>query len=1306
MVEPSRRDSDSGRSPDPDPPQAPAIGSASSEASAADLQATGEFIEPPLPTCTFGSQPPKPLGPSDVVTLPQPEGYELLGEIGRGGMGVVFKARDRHSGEVVALKCVLSASPSSLYRLKQEFRALADVVHPNLVLLHELRADGATLYFTMELLDGVDLLSYARQTEWAEFDRQRDALRQLACGLIALHAAGKLHRDLKPSNVMVTPQGRVVILDFGLAAELDRQGRHPDESGVFLGTAAYAAPEQAAALPLSAASDWYSFGAIVYQLLTGRTPFQGSLLQVLREKQQRDPPAPSLLREGIPEDLDRLCMHLLNRDPAARPGGPEVLRRLQNERSEVAGDGPTLPADQMAVSRASHLPQTQLIGRDSHLHTLMDAYRAMCSGRVTIVLVHGRSGMGKTSLIERFLDDLRESDSAVVLSGRCYESESVPFKALDSLMDRLSEYLAQASGDLVQTLLPNDTASLARVFPVFQRVEAVAQMPARLESGDERELRRRAVRGLRELLNRLGRRPLVLFIDDLQWGDLDSAALLTEVLRPPDPPALLLLGAYRSELAETSPFLQSFLRTKESAALALEMREIEVASLTEAEAQELALSQLTTERPSASEEPGLQARAQAIARESLGNPFFVHELVQHIHVPVSSQEELSTAPFVRLDEVLWARVQRLSEAARRLLEVVAVAGKPLPLALAGEAAGLTAAESQATRTAWATLRSGRLIGSARRAGQDVIEPFHDRIREAVTGHLQRAVLRQHHGRLAQLLESTGQADPEMLAIHFHGAEEPLRAARYYALGGDKAGETLAFDHAARLYGLALGLGDWTVVEAAAWHAKRGDALANAGRGPESAATYLRAAGGVNTSGALELRRRAAFQYCASGHNAEGRRVLVGVLESIGMAMPRNLWQAIISLFWYRFRLWVRGLKFQERDAAQVHERELHRVDVTWAVSAGLSMIEAVTGAAFQPLNLLLALRAGEPHRLARALAWEAALRCGVRGRSGLPRATQFLALARSLADRLEDPYALGMVQLAGGMSEFCIGCWPSARDFLVQAAAFFQRCRAAIWERETTQLFLMRTLLMLGEFAEAERLSGPSLKDARERGDLYSALMNGTYVGANVLLAADDAAGARNLVRELMSEWPTAEFNTQQLHALWGETCIDLYSEEGTAAWDRLNRVWPLTREPQNVQIIHIWMLSFRSRSALAAARTSGPRLLKPLLRVAEADARRLERTKNASSTALAQLIRAGIASSREDDATARLQLAQAAESLDAVAMHSYAAAARWRLGVLLGGQEGRALVERADSWMRSHGIRNPPRMVAMHAPGFRNQPL
>jgi serine/threonine protein kinase/tetratricopeptide (TPR) repeat protein len=1267
--------------------------------------------------------------------------YRILRELGRGGMGVVYLAYDCRRGRRVALKTMQRPDPGSLLRFKQEFRTLADVAHPNLVALYDFVSDGQFWFYTMEFVNGVDFLTYIRSPsdpedpktqagddlQWsgglpfettlaptkaspglsrrppagesgctpgdssaAEPDlaspkivRLRAALRQLAGGVSTLHDAGKLHRDIKPSNVLVDSDGRLVLLDFGLAAELEQADLHESSEPHVVGTAAYMSPEQGASLPVSPASDWYSVGVMLYQALTGRLPFLGPPLEVLADKRRFEPLAPRGLAPDVPDDLDTLCLDMLRRDPEARPTGSDVIRRLG-----IAPNGSHVPYSQRFLARQA----APLIGRHAHIQILEAAFRAMSGGQTVALYVHGRSGAGKTVLVQHFLADLVGREAAVVLAGRCYEQESVPYKALDSLVDSLGRHVRRLSPAKAQAILPRDVWPLTQVFPVLNQIDAVASLPRRaIEVSDPRELRRRAFIALRELLARLGdRAPLVLAIDDLQWGDADSAALLSELMRPPDAPVFLLLGCYRDEDARSSPFLRTLLESTVRENTALDRRDLAVDSLTGSEARELAICLLGGADPHAT------AHAEVIARESGGNPFFVTELVRHVTVGVELSARSGARAFT-LDEVLWDRIRLLPGGARRLLEAVAVSGQPVRLASACRAAGLDVDGPDML----AVLRAGHLVRSAGSGSLDDVEVYHDRIRETVIKHLSPDVLKTWHGALARELENAGGADCETLAVNFELAGAREMAGRYYAQAAAKAASALAFDRAAKLYRQALELWPTPGEAGPSLRVELGNALANAGRGVEAARAYQEAATRVEGDEVTRLQSRTAYQFLISGHIDEGLATLNQLLAHVGMRLSSTPRRALLKVVWYRIVLLFRGLGFQERDAAKIASEELLRIDIARSVALGISLVDVIEGAAWQSQALIRALRGGERLRIALTMAWEA-VHSASQGRTVRARTARLIDTAGRLAQEIGHAHAIGMATLSAGCVEFLGGRFPPALELLDRAAALLrEQCAGVVWELDTTHIFGLWTLFAMGRQSELRRRFHQLNDEARQRGDRYLAATTGTRIESLAWLADDQVAEARARADEAVQHWSRQRFHLQHLNQLCAHLDIDLYAGDGAAGWHRLCAARPALEASLllRVQFVRIDILHSGGRCAVAAAAVADdPR---PMLRAALGYARQLDRQRVPWASAHALATRAGAAMVRGDSAEARRQLIAAVDAFDGISMGVYAAAARRHLGNLVGGDEGRALIARADQWMIGQGIKSPARMAAGITPGF-----
>ncbi len=1252
--------------------------------------------------------------------------YEVLSCIGKGGMGVVYEAFDRERQQHVALKTLLNSSPAALYLFKQEFRTLADVHHRNLVRLYELVVgEGDRVFFTMELVNGTDFLTYVhkasvagvpeapasgqedeptRREQWtdgseqrlkrarrapgdgpmktspADFDRLRPALIQLVEGVRALHAAGKLHRDIKPSNVRVTPEGRVVLLDFGVATELSRVvDENLQEGGEMVGTARYMAPEQALNEGPTPACDWYSVGVMLYESLVGSPPFVGSAFDVLKMKSMLDPPPPGDCVEGVPADLDALTTALLLRAPELRPSGPDILHQLGIKRSLRPVPTPP-PAAEVA---------TTIVGREAPLRALREAFDLARSGRSITVLVGGPSGMGKSTVVQHFLDELVERGEAAVLRGRAYERESVPYKGFDSVVDALSRYLMRLSDREDSLTLPHDVWALARLFPVLRRVPSIASMEEQV-AGDPARMRRRAFFALRELLSALTRRhPLVVFVDGVQWGDADSAAVLLELVRPPDAPPILLLMTYRDEEVQRSPFL---IETRGRWPALAELRHITIGPLQEEETRRLALTLLGTD-------DGRSHRtADAIALEARGSPFLVDELARSVTGPHRVARSEDTSPgivTVTLEQMVKARLERLPERELRLLRVVAVAGRPLPVSIAADAAGVRDAVDDAI----GLVRARRFVRTGIRDGVEIVEMIHDRIREMIVAKLSKRIVREHHRELARVLEASPGADPESIAAHLIGAGEPGRAAQYAERAAEKAASQLAFDRAVSLYRLTLETIPPSSPDAHRLRLRLAELLEWAGRGTESAKVLLEEAPHAPASRRVDLERSAAEQLLTSGRIDEGAAVLHRVLDSLGMRAPRSAASALFWLLVYRFLLLVVGLRFTHRDAKDVRPEDRVRIDTLYSVTLGFVLVDVILGACMQARHLFYALRAGDSFQVMRAVSLEAshlASAGGVEGR----RERKLRALGQRLAQRSDDRDAQMFVDGTRGISLFLRGRFKEARDLLEAVSEGNVMQKRSGWQ-SNAYIFAVDTLMVLGDLHEASSLRERLLVDAEERGDLYTIVNLHTRATVFLSLAADKPELARRHLREAMAQWSQTGFLVQHWQAMHYEAEIELYVGDPVRAYDRILRDEAAFKKSLlgNVQVLRVLTWYLRGRCAVASA-DAVPQLRSARLAEARRLARRLAKEKMSWASLAGSIVTASVANATGDRPGAIAALREVLAGATEAELMLHVAAARFQLGSLLGGDAGRDMVVHADEEMASRGVRSSERMSARLVPG------
>ncbi len=1162
--------------------------------------------------------------------------FEVGARLGHGDMGIVYEAWDRVASRAVALKVYRQDDDVTLLRVRRIFERLRGLRHRNVVELLELveEADGPVL--VMERVDGEDMMAYCAG-RWrserpsdgrgaamrCDLGRLRSCLVQLVAGLIELHRRDVIHRDLKPSNLRVTPEGRLVILDFSLSDDRSATGH----SG---GTVPYMAPEQAMIdASIGPGADWYAVGAIAYEALTGRPPFTGPPQRVLQDKAAREPTPVEQLATDAPRDLVELCRRLLVPDPDRRPADAELRTLIGLGTPRRRTPMPTAP------------PKRQLRAMEHVIDRLRVAVEA---GRAGLVALSGEHGIGRTTALAAIAEQIHVTwPEAMVLSLRA--APSAEGDLLDDLGGRLATAWAALPDAEQQAILPAKIGALLSLLPGLGIVPAIGALPEEPTRRTGAAAVTDAIDALRELLTMLSRRrPLALLVDDLDELDADAARVLADGLRGPDPPPVLLVGTCASEAA--LPAIERLIPVP-----------LEWWSRKE-------IDQLVSGL-------GLAAAMQrSIVERCEGNPALALELVR-------SEQLGEIPPDGGLVEVYAARIAKLSPGARALLIGAALVPGGAPAAILARALGLERAAFDAQR---APLEAAGLITAHGAAAR--IAPTTRAVTAALGEIRDQAGV---HG-LARGLAVHGEELPAALrAALWRLADERANASRDAAEAAARAAQRLRYVAAAEAYGLAIETGREDLYEVAA------EASAAAGRGAEAAARYAEASKRADGDARLRSAVRAAELHILAGELDAGVDAYRHALGLTGLALAPTPGRALPRLLMRRAWLRVRGVRFDARARTELPPFDLARADACFSAGIHLGVLETVIGAELQSRALGFALRLGDPERLGFSAVLESAFLAAA---GAARRAERLLDLARATAQEVGSIRLAAFVEFGhGALQFFHFNRFVTSFTFLETVLASSE---TEEWTREMAHTYGCFCLCYLGDIHELTRRVMRLVRAAERRGDRYGAMV--LQVRTNLAwLARGDEAGADEALASAERHWPfdAARFRVPDYYWLYGRAERALWAGDAASASRLLNAGLPLLEKSMLTRVHHVRAETqyLVGRAALAAAPPGSAR------KAAGKWSRRIRGNVVGISPTLAALID-GCAALRDGDAEhAATALRTAIDHADAIGLGLHGAAARVRLGELIGGDEGAAARDRGLHDLARLGVTDVARTVHLFAP-------
>jgi tetratricopeptide (TPR) repeat protein len=718
---------------------------------------------------------------------------------------------------------------------------------------------------------------------------------------------------------------------------------------------------------------------------------------------------------------------------------------------------------------------------------------------------------------------------------------------------------------------------------------------------------------------------------------------------------------------------------------ALDYRALTVEALARADAQSLAERWL----PRAADNDTSSA---VIATESRGNPFFAQELARFAQ---QTRDGAGTTP--SLAALLEARVQSLPEPGRKVLQTLALAGRPMPIDVLLRATG-------ADHAALDAVRDAHLVSGSESTGGKHVECYHDRVREIVCASMSDADRTERNRGLAEALR--GQDQPELLSRCLEAAGETRAAAEHAAIAAEQASLALAFDHAAELYQRALQLGAEERDSRRELLTRLGRALENTGRGLEAAAAYLQAAELSAGTDSLDLQRRAGEQLLHSGEFDRGYALLRRVSETLGIDLPSTAAQALVSIGWSRLKLRLRSMEpGRTASAGAADAQDALRLRALRTAVTGLIGYKPLHAASAAGLYLLHAVQRGDLADRVRALGFHAHNQGLIAPAS--TRVNDMLAQTVELAERDGRPEMRGFAELMQGTNAYHHERCRDARTHLDRARKYFRECTGVEWEHDATNIYDQLSALYAGDYAHIARTTPSLLDQALRRRRVWAATMLSGFAGMVAWLTDDDIRGYRQKLHEARELWkPGDDPGWPGSLLLYAEALLAIYTGDPVRAFDTFAsdresaRRTPISRMTVTGALGYA---SHRGRCAAAALRTpsvtDGYR--QQLMAALRESIRTLKRRGMTRSQGMGAMLEGALCFALGDERKAVRELRAAIAKLDEAEARMHAAATRRRLGQLIGGDEGRALTAAGEAFMREQGIRELEPMTELNCPGL-----